>query len=174
MSKGEKMVLTKIMESARTKLLIAAIIIAVIVVMSACGSTGNGTGNMGSDGQKTKIQVFKSQSCGCCAIYASYAQKEKWMDVEVSQVADVSPIKEKYGVPSSLQSCHTSVVDGYFVEGHVPAEAISKLVAEKPAIKGIALPGMPSGSPGMPGGKTGDFVVYAVGNDGNVEEFMRI
>ncbi len=96
------------------------------------------------------------------------------MDVEVSQVADVSPIKEKYGVPSSLQSCHTSVVDGYFVEGHVPAEAISKLVAEKPAIKGIALPGMPSGSPGMPGSKTGDFVVYAVGNDGNVEEFMRI
>ena len=73
-----------------------------------------------------------------------------------------------------MESCHTVVIGDYFIEGHIPLEAVEKLLVEKPDIKGIAMPGMPSGSPGMPGAKKGDFVIYAVNNDGTTEEFMRI
>ena len=83
-------------------------------------------------------------------------------------------VKEKYGIPYSMRSCHTTVIGDYFVEGHVPIEAVEKLMLEKPDIKGIALPGMPSGSPGMPGSKQGPFIVYAINKDGSTSEFMRI
>ena len=73
-----------------------------------------------------------------------------------------------------MQSCHTTTIGNYFVEGHIPIEAIEKLMTEKPNIKGIAMPGMPSGSPGMPGAKQGPFIIYAIGNDGSVGEFMRM
>ena len=82
--------------------------------------------------------------------------------------------KKEHEIPSELESCHTTIIGGYFVEGHIPLEAVEKLLKEKPDIKGIAMPGMPSGSPGMPGAKKGDFVVYKVNNDGSYDEFMRI
>jgi|SRR3989344_1316848 len=119
------------------------------------------------------VQEYKTLTCGCCGTYGAYAQK-KGMKVEVVNVNDADSIKDKYGVPEALRSCHTVIVDGYFVEGHVPAEAIAKMLAEKPGIKGIAMQGMPYGSPGMPGNKEGPFVVYAVQNDGSYEEYMRI
>ncbi len=87
---------------------------------------------------------------------------------------DLAPIKDKYNIPRQLQSCHTSIIGDYFVEGHVPVEAIARLIAEKPDIAGIALPGMPSGSPGMPGAKQGTWTIQAVGKDGAVTEFMKI
>ena len=119
------------------------------------------------------ITVFKSSSCGCCEIYANYLKKNG-LDVNVVNTEDLKPLMENKGVPSALHSCHTSILGDYFVEGHVPLEAIVKLAAEKPDIKGIAMPGMPSGSPGMPGAKKGPFIIYAVNNDGTYREFMRI
>ena len=86
----------------------------------------------------------------------------------------MSSVKANYEIPSQLESCHTAVIGDYFVEGHVPLEAVEKLLMEKPDVAGIAMPGMPSGSPGMPGTKRGDFIVYSVNNDGSYEEFMRI
>ena len=83
-------------------------------------------------------------------------------------------IEEQYGVPSELRSCHTTIIGNYFIEGHIPLEAVEKLLKEQPNIKGIAMPGMPSGSPGMPGQKQGAFIIYAVNNDGSTSEFMRI
>ena len=83
-------------------------------------------------------------------------------------------IKERYGVPRNLESCHTEIIGGYFVEGHMPIEAIEKLLSERPDIRGIALPGMPSGSPGMPGPKTEPWTIYAVNKDGSVGEFMVV
>lgn len=83
-------------------------------------------------------------------------------------------IKDKMGVPENLRSCHTTVIGEYYIEGHVPVEAIRKLLAERPAVKGIALPGMPAGSPGMGGAKSGPFVIYAVAADGTATEFMRL
>jgi len=82
-------------------------------------------------------------------------------------------MKNSLGVPMDLQSCHTAVIGDYFIEGHMPLEVIEKLLTEKPNIKGIALPGMPMGSPGMPGSKTEDFLIYQVNNDGSYEEYMR-
>ena len=82
--------------------------------------------------------------------------------------------KRKYEIPPQMESCHTIIVGNYFVEGHVPLEAVEKLLREKPNIKGIAMPGMPSGSPGMPGAKNGDFVIYGVNQDGTTFEFARL
>ncbi len=122
-----------------------------------------------------KITVYKSESCGCCSGYASYLGS-KGLDAEVIDLSstDADSIKEEYSIPLDMRSCHTTIIGGYFVEGHIPLEAVEKLLQEKPSIKGIALPAMPSGSPGMPGKKYGDFVIYSIGNDGSVKEFMRI
>ena len=79
---------------------------------------------------------------------------------------DLAEISHKAGVPSELQGCHTMFVDGYVVDGHVPIKTIRKLLSERPAIAGITLPGMPTGSPGMTGQKTAPFTIYAVSKDG--------
>ena len=106
--------------------------------------------------------IYKSATCGCCGVYSSYLKGED-ISVDIRNVTDMSEIKEKFGIPQQLQSCHTSEVGGYVVEGHIPIEVINKLLTEKPQIQGIALPGMPSGSPGMPGPKAGPFVIYTLG-----------
>lgn len=116
---------------------------------------------------------YKSISCGCCDVHSRYLDS-KGFDIKMNNLQDISGIKSKYNIPYELQSCHTAIIGDYFVEGHIPIEAINKLLTEKPNIKGIAMPGMPSGSPGMPGAKTQDFVIYSVNNDGSYEEFMRI
>ncbi len=100
--------------------------------------------------------------------------KRNGFDVEVKQVSNLAPVKEQYDIPKNLLSCHTSLIDNCFVEGHVPVEAIEKLLAEKPDIKGISLPGMPSASPGMPGKKNGPFIIYSISGNGSIAEFMRI
>ncbi len=117
--------------------------------------------------------VYKTPSCGCCSLYVDYL-KGKGLDVRVEERPSIEFIKRQYGVPGSLQSCHTTVMGDYFIEGHVPFEAIEKLRSEKPDIKGIALAGMPSGSPGMPGTKSGKFVIYAVQKDGTSEKFLEV
>ncbi|PIO07771.1 hypothetical protein COU59_02855 [Candidatus Pacearchaeota archaeon CG10_big_fil_rev_8_21_14_0_10_34_12] len=116
---------------------------------------------------------YKSISCGCCDVHSKYLSS-KGFDIKINNLKDVSEIKENFNIPLGLQSCHTAVIEGYFVEGHIPMEAISKLLDEKPDIKGIAMPGMPEGSPGMPGIKRGDFVIYSVNHDGSYDEWMRI
>ncbi len=88
-------------------------------------------------------------------------------------VDDTAAIKEQYGIPEELWSCHTTIVDGYYIEGHVPIDVVLKLLAERPTIDGIALPGMPSGSPGMDGEKDGPWVIYAVTGT-TYEEFVTV
>ena len=87
---------------------------------------------------------------------------------------DANSFKEGHGIPSFLESCHTTIIGNYFVEGHIPLEAVEKLLEEQPDIAGIAMSGMPSGSPGMPGTKTEDFIIFSVNRDGTYQEFMRI
>ncbi len=116
---------------------------------------------------------YKSSSCGCCDVHSKY-MASKGFEIKINSVQDMYPIKVQFEIPEELQSCHTVIIEDYFVEGHMPFEAIEKLLLEKPDIKGIAMPGMPSGSPGMPGAKTQDFVISAVNHDGSYYEFMRI
>ena len=98
---------------------------------------------------KTKMTVYKSPTCGCCKAWVEHARGAGF-DVTAIDVQDVAPTKRKLGVPADLGSCHTGLVEGYAIEGHVPADLIQKLLREKPAgIRGLAVPGMPAGSPGM-------------------------
>ena len=116
--------------------------------------------------------VYKSPTCGCCAIYVEYLD-QLGFEVEVHESEDMSPIKEKYGISSAQESCHTTVIGDYFIEGHVPMEAIEKLLTEQPDIDGIGLPGMPSGTPGMPGAKMGTYEIYQL-SDGEESVFLSL
>ena len=149
----------------KTRTALLALLIAAPLILAAC-SSGK------PEAAKQQVTLFKSEYCGCCDVYAQYLAKGFSADIQT--IPDMTPIKEKYSIPKSMESCHTTVAGAYFVEGHVPKEAVDKLLAEKPDIAGIAMPGMPSGSPGMPGGKTGPFIIYAVQHDGRTAEFMRI
>ena len=121
-----------------------------------------------------EIDIYKSVTCECCLIYLWYFDSKTNLKVNGINVQDLDSIRNQYEVPLELQSCHTTIVGDYFVEGHIPLEAVEKLLKEDPDIAGIAMPGMPSGSPGMPGQKYGDFIIYAVNHDGSYSEFMRI
>ena len=98
--------------------------------------------------QKPTIDVYKTSTCGCCHIWVEHLRSSGFT-VRTTDVEDLSAIKARHGVPSKLQSCHTGVVDGYVVEGHVPAADIQKMLKERPKVAGLAVPGMPIGSPGM-------------------------
>jgi len=146
-----------------------AVVVAVLALLWMVFPSGN---SVTVEGVTGAVTMYKSPTCGCCGIYSRYMENDGNLKMTVVNTNDPSSISTKYGVPAQLRSCHTTIIGGYFVEGHVPIEAINKLLKEKPDIKGIAMPGMPSGSPGMPGAKTGDFVIYAVGRDGGISEFM--
>jgi hypothetical protein len=98
----------------------------------------------------TEITVYKSPTCGCCGKWAEH-MKQAGFNVTTVEANDVSKIKTERGVPAELSSCHTAVVGGYLVEGHVPASDVQRLLAERPKVKGLAVPSMPPGSPGMDG-----------------------
>jgi len=94
------------------------------------------------------ITVYRTPTCGCCLAWVDHL-RESGFAVSVEEMPDLAPIKRDLGVPEDLESCHTATVGGYVVEGHVPAEDIRRLLASKPNAKGLAVPGMPIGSPGM-------------------------
>jgi hypothetical protein len=116
------------------------------------------------------MTVYRSPSCGCCGGWVDY-MKAKGFAAKVVMSDDMDSVKLRQGVPPEMESCHTAVIDGYIVEGHVPVEAIAKLLAEKPKAIGIAAPGMPQGSPGMSGEKE-PFTVYLFDASG-AKPFMR-
>lgn len=99
--------------------------------------------------------------------------QDNGVSVETVMVDDTAAVKEDHGIPEELWSCHTTLIDGYYIEGHVPVDVIARLLEERPAIDGIALPGMPSGSPGMDGEKEEPWVIYAITGDG-FQEYMTI
>ena len=122
--------------------------------------------------KKLSVEVFKTPSCGCCYGYVLFLEKEKF-NVKQTDMRSLHSIKQKYNIPLEMQSCHTTIIGKYFIEGHVPLEAVNKLLKEQPDIDGIALPGMPIGTPGMPGKKEEPFVVYQL-IDGKFSIFMTI
>jgi hypothetical protein len=96
------------------------------------------------------VVVYKTPTCGCCTKWIEHL-KQAGFAVTAHDTANVAPIRSRHGVPQALQSCHTALVGGYVVEGHVPADVIQRLLRERPKVAGIAVPGMPAGSPGMEG-----------------------
>ena len=107
------------------------------------------------------MSVYRSPDCSCCHLWSAIAEQAGW-SVATADKLDMTAFKAEAGVPEDVASCHTAIIDGYFVEGHVPLAAIERLLAERPAIDGIALPGMPAGSPGMGGVAEGPFEILAI------------
>ncbi len=99
------------------------------------------------------VTVYKDAQCGCCSKWVEHLSRNGF-HVTTHNVASVDKVKSTHGVPTQLVSCHTAIVDGYVVEGHVPADVIQRLLRERPRVKGIAVPGMPASAPGMDGPPT--------------------
>jgi hypothetical protein len=118
------------------------------------------------------VVVNKTPTCGCCGLWVKHLQTAGFA-VQVNDMENLTPIKERVGVPFGMGSCHTAEVDGYFIEGHVPADDIKLLLRERPQAKGLTVPGMPAGSPGMevPSGRVDRYDVLLVGKDGKTSVF---
>ena len=107
------------------------------------------------------MTVYKSASCGCCQNWVEHARTSGFT-VKTIDTEDLPNVKRELGVPASLQSCHTVIVGNYLVEGHVPAADVKRMLTEKPAIRGLAVPGMPIGAPGMEQGPLSGYQKYEV------------
>ncbi len=121
-----------------------------------------------------KVLVHKSPSCGCCGAWVDH-MRQAGFEVQVDETDELEPIRKRLGVPYAKGSCHTAEIGGYVVEGHVPAADIKRLLAEKPKAKGLVLPGMPMGSPGMesPDGRVAPYTVELVGMNGTTTAYAQ-
>ena len=144
------------MRSARA-LIFAVLLPAAAVVSAAAVPAG---------GPAPEVVVYKRASCGCCKKWVEYL-RQNGFKVVTHDMDDLSEIKAGAGVPAPLQTCHTALVGGYVVEGHVPAEVIYRLLKEKPKIVGLAVPGMPQGAPGMEGLRHDSFDVMSFDKTGH-------
>jgi len=118
------------------------------------------------------VSVHKLVECGCCDLWAEHLRKNGFA-VSMREVPDLSPVRKKYGVPRDFGTCHTAMVEGYVVEGHVPAADIRRMLREKPKVAGLAVPGMPAGSPGMEGPRREPYEVLAFERSGAVRVYAR-
>ena len=118
------------------------------------------------------LQVYKDPTCGCCALWVTHMRKHGFT-ATVTDVVDMTTIKAKLKVPATVRSCHTASVDGYVLEGHVPAEDVARLLRDRPKVVGIGVAGMPIGSPGMEvtGAKPQGFDVIAFDSSGKTHRF---
>lgn len=119
------------------------------------------------------VLVYKTPTCGCCNGWVEHMEAAGFA-VDARNVTDIMTVKHDSGVPVSMSSCHTSIIDGYVVEGHVPAEQVMRLLAERPDIAGIAAPGMPIGSPGMEGRNAQPYEVLSFTHSGESAVFAEV
>lgn len=150
------------------------LLIAATVAVAACSSPADTSATAPSQGDppRQSVVVHKSPTCGCCGDHAEYLAKHGF-EVITQDHDDLERFKTDLGVPVDARSCHTTLIGGYVVEGHVPIEAIDELLERQPPIEGIALPGMPTGSPGMDGPKQKPFEIQAWDEDGGATTFGR-
>jgi hypothetical protein len=118
----------------------------------------------------TEMTVYRSPTCSCCGKWIEHVKSNHFAVKDIVS-SDMDAIKEKYGIPDKLASCHTAIVDGYVIEGHVPAADIQKLLTSKPNVVGLSAPGMPMGSPGMEMGGSQDYDVVSFDKDVKVQVF---
>ncbi|MEO8909633.1 MAG: DUF411 domain-containing protein [Gemmatimonadaceae bacterium] len=149
-----------------TQLLAIAVALAAVSVTTAAVRNGASV----AETKKPTITVYKDPSCGCCKNWIAYLEKHGYR-VDAKDTPNMPEIKHSLGVPDGLTACHTAVVNGYLIEGHVPAEDIDRLLAQKPTIAGIAVPGMPMGSPGMDGSPAQRYKVISFDKAGKTKVF---
>ncbi|MBJ7404303.1 MAG: DUF411 domain-containing protein [Bradyrhizobium sp.] len=122
-------------------------------------------------GEETTITVHKDPNCGCCSGWVQHLRDSDFV-VRIEETADLDRMRTRLGVPPDLAACHTAEIGGFLVEGHVPADAIRRLLLARPNARGIAVPGMPVGSPGMEGARQQPYTVVLFGAEGR-RPFMR-
>jgi hypothetical protein len=123
-------------------------------------------------GAAPQVNVFKTRTCGCCGKWVEH-MKANGFDVNVQEVPSTAEYRQKYGVPQNLQSCHTATVNGYVLEGHVPAREVQRLLKTRPKAKGLAVPGMPAGSPGMEGSRSDAYSVILFDEAGRTSDYQK-
>lgn len=154
-------------------------------LLFACGGADASDGAGGSDGPAPlataatartdlpSVLVYKTEGCGCCNGWVDHLRAAGFT-VDARNVTDLMAVKLDAGVPADLSSCHTALIDGYVVEGHVPADVIERLLTERPPVAGISAPGMPVGSPGMEGPGARPYQVYAFDRQGARSVFAEV
>jgi hypothetical protein len=158
--------------------IIMGLLAGVLLAGCAAPASNQAAGEQAAAGQTTDEQavremlVYRSPTCGCCTDWVGYVEEHGYT-VTVEDVQDLAAVKAEYNVPPMMQSCHTAIIDGYIVEGHVPIEDIERLLTERPDVVGIAVPGMPVGSPGMEvaGAEPQPFAVVTFDVAGNTEVY---
>lgn len=146
--------------------------VAVFVLFGNADTSATGT----DEASASTLVVYKSPSCGCCTTWVDHMTAAGF-DVEVHDTDEMNAVKSQAGVTASLSSCHTAKIGGYIIEGHVPAEDVTRLLAERPAVLGLAVPGMPIGSPGMEQGSPAnyqDYDVLAFDGQGRTSVFRHV
>ena len=178
MNKGKKFFVGAAGLALLLALAFAALLLAVALGASPTADT-RGTKHpvvsLAGDVELPTVVVYKTRQCGCCQIWADH-MVEAGFKVKVKNVNNLRGTKSKYGIPPHLETCHTAVVGEYVVEGHVPAEAVMRMLNEQPDIAGIVVPGMPVGSPGMEQGLPENYDRYRVltlGHDGSTAVYER-
>jgi len=157
------------------KTLTIIIIIVVTVIVGGYLFSGNSASDnleISKELQGKQFTLYKDPNCGCCGLYAAHLRRAGF-EVLVHEEENMTSIKEEFGVPRDLQSCHTSVIGDRIIEGHMPIEGIQALFSQD-EIMAVSLPGMPSGSPGMSGAKKGPFMTYSFGPDREPETFIEL
>lgn len=153
-------------------------VVTVAVALASCGQSEPPSASLqvmstAAAAEQPQLVVYKNASCGCCKVWVEHMRKNGFA-AKVTDVDNMSPIKERVGVPYGMGSCHTAEVGGYFIEGHVPAEQVLRLLKEKPKAKGLTVPGMPIGSPGMEQGDVKQpYEVHLVHEDGTTSVFAK-
>jgi hypothetical protein len=144
----------------------------IATIAVAAGLTAAASAALVPASSAEEISVYKTPWCGCCNAWADHL-RDNGFSVTVTDMEDLAPLKAEQGVPVALQSCHTAIVDGYTIEGHVPASDIARLLVERPDADGLAVPGMPIGSPGMEQGDQRDPYSVILFGDGGESVFSR-
>jgi hypothetical protein len=151
------------------------IVIAAVALLAVAGALAFGA--VGPSTASDKVVVYKTPTCGCCGDWIEH-MRGAGFEVEVHDLADLGPVKDQYGVGRTLRSCHTAKVGDYVLEGHVPADQVLRLLDERPDVDGLAVPGMPIGSPGMDEGYDRstwqDYDVVAFSRNGETEVYAHI
>ena len=148
---------------------IVGFLVAIAVVMSLTTATSAATASV-----PLEITVYRDPFCNCCEGWIDYLTNQGFQPTSV-KTSTIDTLKQQYGVPNDLVSCHTAVINGYVVEGHVPADDIKRLLAEQPNdVAGISVPGMPIGTPGMESGDVLEpFTVFSFDKQGNTQVFKK-
>ena len=145
---------------------------AILAVAGSAGALAYAKSAHDASAPPTEITVYKTPTCGCCTAWVDHLKKSGFA-VTAKDVPDLTSLKKHYGVTGDLASCHTAFVGGYVVEGHVPADVIARLLKEKPKVKGLAVPGMPMGSPGMEGPRSEPYDVVAFDSTGKKSVYAK-